>query len=86
MVHYFFSFCPLVIRPVDKTLCVGPAPAASQLCSIPCSTDCVVSSWSAWGLCIHENCHDLQGRKGEWLVSVCVSVASSVHMFILEAL
>ncbi|XP_028003996.2 thrombospondin type-1 domain-containing protein 7B [Eptesicus fuscus] len=53
-----------VFRPVDKTLCLGPAPAASQLCSIPCSTDCVVSSWSAWGLCIHENCRDLQGRKG----------------------
>ncbi|XP_015415776.1 PREDICTED: thrombospondin type-1 domain-containing protein 7B-like, partial [Myotis davidii] len=53
-----------VFRPVDKTLCLGPAPAASQLCSVPCSTDCVVSSWSAWGLCIHENCYDLQGRKG----------------------
>ncbi|EFB17554.1 hypothetical protein PANDA_015385 [Ailuropoda melanoleuca] len=26
--------------------------------------DCIVSSWSTWGLCIHENCHDPQGRKG----------------------
>ncbi|KAG8520059.1 Thrombospondin type-1 domain-containing protein 7B [Galemys pyrenaicus] len=53
--------CP---RPVEKTLCMGPAPLASQLCNIPCSTDCIVSSWSAWGLCIHENCRDPQGRKG----------------------
>uniref|UniRef100_A0A8C3XB83 Thrombospondin type-1 domain-containing protein 7B n=1 Tax=Catagonus wagneri TaxID=51154 RepID=A0A8C3XB83_9CETA len=53
-----------VSRPVEKALCLGPAPAASQLCNIPCSTDCIVSSWSAWGLCIHENCRDPQGRKG----------------------
>ncbi|XP_042804552.1 thrombospondin type-1 domain-containing protein 7B [Panthera leo] len=53
-----------VSRPVKKTLCLGPAPPASQLCNIPCSTNCIVSSWSAWGLCIHENCHDPQGRKG----------------------
>ncbi|XP_054334899.1 thrombospondin type-1 domain-containing protein 7B isoform X1 [Pongo pygmaeus] len=53
-----------VSRPVEKTLCVGPTPLPSQLCNIPCSTDCIVSSWSAWGLCIHENCHDPQGKKG----------------------
>ncbi|XP_064238873.1 thrombospondin type-1 domain-containing protein 7B [Aotus nancymaae] len=53
-----------VSRPVERTLCVGPAPSPSQLCNIPCSTDCIVSSWSAWGLCIHENCHDPQGKKG----------------------
>ncbi|XP_053070956.1 thrombospondin type-1 domain-containing protein 7B isoform X2 [Acinonyx jubatus] len=53
-----------VSRPVKKALCLGPAPPASQLCNIPCSTNCIVSSWSAWGLCIHENCHDPQGRKG----------------------
>ncbi|XP_071072572.1 thrombospondin type-1 domain-containing protein 7B isoform X2 [Dasypus novemcinctus] len=53
-----------VSRPVEKTLCVGPAPSASQLCNIPCSTDCLVSSWSAWGPCMHENCRDPQGRKG----------------------
>nr|XP_054113645.1 thrombospondin type-1 domain-containing protein 7B isoform X2 [Callithrix jacchus] len=53
-----------VSRPVERALCVGPAPSPSQLCNIPCSTDCIVSSWSAWGLCIHENCHDPQGKKG----------------------
>ncbi|XP_014637889.1 PREDICTED: thrombospondin type-1 domain-containing protein 7B-like [Ceratotherium simum simum] len=53
-----------VSRPVEKTLCLGPAPSASQLCNVPCSTDCIVSSWSAWGLCVHENCRDPQGRKG----------------------
>ncbi|XP_005315890.2 thrombospondin type-1 domain-containing protein 7B isoform X1 [Ictidomys tridecemlineatus] len=53
-----------VFRPVENALCSGPAPTASQLCSVPCSTDCIVSSWSAWGLCLHENCRDPQGRKG----------------------
>ncbi|XP_045874178.1 thrombospondin type-1 domain-containing protein 7B [Meles meles] len=53
-----------VFRPVKKTSCLGPAPSASQLCNLPCSTDCVVSSWSAWGLCVHESCRDPQGRKG----------------------
>lgn len=65
---FFFCCYSSVSRPVEKTLCLGPAPAASQLCNIPCSTDCIVSSWSAWGLCIHENCHDPQGRKGECLI------------------
>ncbi|XP_045154839.1 thrombospondin type-1 domain-containing protein 7B [Echinops telfairi] len=53
-----------VSRPVEKSLCLGPAPLASQLCNIPCSTDCLVSSWSAWGPCTHESCRDPQGRKG----------------------
>lgn len=66
-----------VSRPVAKTLCLGPAPSASQLCNIPCSTDCIMSSWSAWGLCVHENCRDPQGRKGECLVYMCFN--SSVH-------
>ncbi|XP_021054219.1 thrombospondin type-1 domain-containing protein 7B [Mus pahari] len=53
-----------VSRPVESTLCLGPAPSASQLCNVPCSTDCIVSSWSAWGPCVYENCHDPQGKKG----------------------
>ncbi|XP_040827450.1 thrombospondin type-1 domain-containing protein 7B [Ochotona curzoniae] len=53
-----------VSRPVEKTFCLGPAPPSSQLCNVPCSTDCIVSSWSAWGQCIHENCRNPQGRKG----------------------
>ncbi|XP_042638425.1 thrombospondin type-1 domain-containing protein 7B [Orycteropus afer afer] len=53
-----------VSRPVEKTLCLGPTPLASQLCNIPCSMDCIVSSWSAWGLCTQESCRDTQGRKG----------------------
>ncbi|XP_069081179.1 thrombospondin type-1 domain-containing protein 7B [Pleurodeles waltl] len=53
-----------VFRPVDQKLCAGPVPPTSQLCSIPCSADCVVSSWSAWGPCMHENCQDPLGRKG----------------------
>ncbi|XP_028628963.1 thrombospondin type-1 domain-containing protein 7B [Grammomys surdaster] len=53
-----------VSRPVESTLCLGPAPSSSQLCNVPCSTDCIVSSWSAWGPCVYENCHDPQGKKG----------------------
>ncbi|CAH2305417.1 thrombospondin type-1 domain-containing 7B [Pelobates cultripes] len=53
-----------VYRPVDQKFCVGPMPSPSQLCSIPCSTDCLLSTWSAWGPCVYENCLDYQGRKG----------------------
>ncbi|XP_051059971.1 thrombospondin type-1 domain-containing protein 7B-like [Phodopus roborovskii] len=53
-----------VSRPVESPLCLGPAPSASQLCNVPCSTACIVSSWSSWGPCVHENCHDPQGKKG----------------------
>ncbi|KAM5279638.1 thrombospondin type-1 domain-containing protein 7B [Ctenodactylus gundi] len=53
-----------VSRPVESTLCLGPAPSASQLCNVPCSTDCIVSSWSSWGPCTHDSCRDPQGRKG----------------------
>lgn len=79
--HFFFSV-HAVSRPVEKTLCLGPAPSASQLCNIPCSTDCIVSSWSAWGLCVHENCHDPQGRKGECLVCMCF-ISFQCTLFIL---
>nr|XP_045006889.1 thrombospondin type-1 domain-containing protein 7B isoform X3 [Jaculus jaculus] len=53
-----------VSRPVESTLCLGPAPSASQLCNVLCSMDCILSSWSAWSPCSHENCQDPQGRKG----------------------
>ncbi|KAG8432280.1 hypothetical protein GDO86_016793 [Hymenochirus boettgeri] len=51
-------------RPVEQRFCSGPIPSTSQLCSIPCSTDCLLSPWSAWGPCTHENCLEPQGRKG----------------------
>ncbi|OCT61032.1 thrombospondin type-1 domain-containing protein 7B isoform X2 [Xenopus laevis] len=53
-----------VYRPVDERFCVGPMPPVSQLCNILCSTDCLLTPWSAWGPCTHENCLDPQGRKG----------------------
>ncbi|KAM4697904.1 thrombospondin type-1 domain-containing protein 7B [Rhinophrynus dorsalis] len=53
-----------VYRPVEEKYCVGPAPSTSQFCSIPCSTDCLLSPWSVWGPCTHEHCQDPQGRKG----------------------
>uniref|UniRef100_A0A8C5MBU9 Thrombospondin type-1 domain-containing protein 7A n=1 Tax=Leptobrachium leishanense TaxID=445787 RepID=A0A8C5MBU9_9ANUR len=53
-----------VYRPVAPKFCVEPMPSSSQLCNVPCSTDCLLSSWSEWGPCIHENCLDHQGRKG----------------------
>lgn len=61
---FFFSFPLLVTRPVDGKLCLGPAPSASQLCNLPCPSECVVSAWAAWGPCLHENCQDRQGRRG----------------------
>ncbi|MEE6489104.1 hypothetical protein FKM82_015489 [Ascaphus truei] len=53
-----------VYRPMERKFCTGSVPSTSQLCSIPCSMDCLLSSWSGWGLCVHENCLDPQGRKG----------------------
>ncbi|KAM8933548.1 thrombospondin type-1 domain-containing protein 7B [Pelodytes ibericus] len=53
-----------VYRPVQNTFCVGTMPSPSQLCSIPCSMDCLLSAWSGWGPCVRENCLDHQGRKG----------------------
>ncbi|NWT41467.1 THS7B protein, partial [Chroicocephalus maculipennis] len=53
-----------VTRPVDGKLCLGPAPSASQLCNLPCPSECVVSAWSLWGPCLHENCQDHHGRRG----------------------
>ncbi|XP_064307110.1 thrombospondin type-1 domain-containing protein 7B isoform X2 [Phalacrocorax carbo] len=53
-----------VTRPVDGKLCLGPAPSASQLCNLPCLSECMVSAWSVWGPCLPENCQDRQGRRG----------------------
>uniref|UniRef100_A0A8C4VDA8 Thrombospondin type-1 domain-containing protein 7A n=1 Tax=Falco tinnunculus TaxID=100819 RepID=A0A8C4VDA8_FALTI len=53
-----------VTRPVDGKLCLDPPPAASQLCNLPCPSECVVSAWSAWGPCLQENCQDHHGGRG----------------------
>ncbi|XP_061210326.1 thrombospondin type-1 domain-containing protein 7B isoform X2 [Neopsephotus bourkii] len=53
-----------VTRPVDGKLCLGPAPSASQLCNLPCPSECVVSVWSVWGPCLHENCQDHHRGRG----------------------
>nr|XP_038038274.1 LOW QUALITY PROTEIN: thrombospondin type-1 domain-containing protein 7B [Anas platyrhynchos] len=53
-----------VSRPVDGKFCLGPAPSASQLCNLPCPSECEVSAWSVWGPCLPENCQDRQGRRG----------------------
>lgn len=64
---YFFNMClyfSLASKPVDLKLCTGPIPNTTQLCHIPCPTECEVSPWSAWGPCTYENCNDQQGKKG----------------------
>uniref|UniRef100_A0A8C0IEL0 Thrombospondin type-1 domain-containing protein 7A n=1 Tax=Bubo bubo TaxID=30461 RepID=A0A8C0IEL0_BUBBB len=53
-----------VTRPVDGKLCLGPAPSASKLCNVLCPAECVVSAWSVWGPCLHENCQDHHGGRG----------------------
>ncbi|XP_023806239.1 thrombospondin type-1 domain-containing protein 7B isoform X2 [Oryzias latipes] len=54
-----------VSRPVDGRLCDGnEPPLAVQSCSVPCQHHCVLSQWSSWGPCIHENCKEPQGKKG----------------------
>lgn len=61
----FSSLVCSVSRPVDGRLCDGnEPPLAVQSCSVPCQHHCVLSQWSSWGPCIHENCKEPQGKKG----------------------
>ncbi|XP_036396447.1 thrombospondin type-1 domain-containing protein 7B [Megalops cyprinoides] len=53
-----------VSRPVSSRLCAGDTPSAVQPCSIPCPEQCLLSHWSAWGPCLHDNCMEPQGKKG----------------------
>ncbi|KAM4608386.1 thrombospondin type-1 domain-containing protein 7B [Polymixia lowei] len=55
-----------VSRPVSTRLCAGgdPPPPAVHRCSVPCPQDCLLSPWSSWGACLHDNCEEPQGRKG----------------------
>uniref|UniRef100_A0AAQ6I9L7 Thrombospondin type-1 domain-containing protein 7A n=1 Tax=Anabas testudineus TaxID=64144 RepID=A0AAQ6I9L7_ANATE len=51
--------------PVNARLCAGEEPpSAVQHCSIPCQQHCLLSEWSAWGPCLHDNCKEPQGKKG----------------------
>uniref|UniRef100_A0A6Q2XA47 Thrombospondin type-1 domain-containing protein 7A n=1 Tax=Esox lucius TaxID=8010 RepID=A0A6Q2XA47_ESOLU len=52
-------------RPVNGRLCAGSdIPSSVQRCSILCPQPCLLSSWSSWGTCLHDNCLEPQGRKG----------------------
>uniref|UniRef100_A0A3B1IIX4 Thrombospondin type-1 domain-containing protein 7A n=1 Tax=Astyanax mexicanus TaxID=7994 RepID=A0A3B1IIX4_ASTMX len=53
-----------VSRPVSSDLCDGPVPSAVQSCSLHCPQACLLSLWSSWGSCLHDNCLESQGRKG----------------------
>ncbi|XP_019738101.1 thrombospondin type-1 domain-containing protein 7B isoform X2 [Hippocampus comes] len=54
-----------VSRPVTARLCGGQeAPVAIKNCSIPCQHRCLLSRWSPWGSCVHDNCKDPEGKKG----------------------
>uniref|UniRef100_A0A8D2ZLL0 Thrombospondin type-1 domain-containing protein 7A n=1 Tax=Scophthalmus maximus TaxID=52904 RepID=A0A8D2ZLL0_SCOMX len=55
-----------VSRPVNARLCAAAVepPSAVQPCSVSCQNRCLLSQWSAWGACLHDNCKDPQGKKG----------------------
>ncbi|XP_072253400.1 thrombospondin type-1 domain-containing protein 7B [Leuresthes tenuis] len=54
-----------VSRPVNARLCEGAEPPlAIQNCSVPCQHHCLLSQWSQWSACLHENCKEPQGKKG----------------------
>ncbi|XP_056290680.1 thrombospondin type-1 domain-containing protein 7B isoform X1 [Pseudoliparis swirei] len=54
-----------VSRPVNARLCAGEEPPlAVHHCSIPCQHQCLLSKWSPWGACLHDNCKEPQGKKG----------------------
>ncbi|XP_074550525.1 thrombospondin type-1 domain-containing protein 7B [Halichoeres trimaculatus] len=54
-----------VSRPVEAKLCAGEdPPSAVQQCSIPCQLPCLLSQWSPWSACVHDDCKEPQGKKG----------------------
>uniref|UniRef100_A0A8C6TPE6 Thrombospondin, type I, domain containing 7Ba n=1 Tax=Neogobius melanostomus TaxID=47308 RepID=A0A8C6TPE6_9GOBI len=54
-----------VSRPVSARLCAAEKPPSSvQSCSLPCQHHCLLSAWSDWGPCLHDNCKEPQGKKG----------------------
>ncbi|CAJ1071311.1 thrombospondin type-1 domain-containing protein 7B [Xyrichtys novacula] len=54
-----------VSRPVDARLCAGlEPPLAVQQCFLPCQLPCLLSQWSPWSSCVHDNCKEPQGKKG----------------------
>ncbi|KAG8000762.1 Thrombospondin type-1 domain-containing protein 7B [Nibea albiflora] len=55
----------IMSRPVNVRLCAGEEPpSAIQNCSIPCQHHCLLSQWSSWGACLHDNCKEPQGKRG----------------------
>lgn len=61
-----FLFVCLVSRPVNSRLCAAEEPpSAVQHCSIPCQHRCLLSQWSPWGACLHDNCKEPQGKRGK---------------------
>ncbi|XP_073401660.1 thrombospondin type-1 domain-containing protein 7B isoform X1 [Dendrobates tinctorius] len=53
-----------VFRPAELEFCEKPAPSTVQLCNVPCPSDCLLTPWTEWGPCRHENCLEPHGRKG----------------------
>ncbi|XP_062384557.1 thrombospondin type-1 domain-containing protein 7B-like [Sardina pilchardus] len=52
------------LRPVRRDLCSGPLPSLVQSCSITCPQLCLLSDWSEWGPCVHDECAESQGKRG----------------------
>ncbi|XP_076158659.1 thrombospondin type-1 domain-containing protein 7B [Alosa pseudoharengus] len=52
------------LRPVRRDLCSGPLPSMVQSCSITCPQLCLLSDWSEWGPCVHDECFESQGKRG----------------------
>ncbi|XP_024919574.1 thrombospondin type-1 domain-containing protein 7B [Cynoglossus semilaevis] len=52
-------------RPVSSRHCAAlEPPLAVQRCSVPCQNQCLLTPWSSWSGCRHDNCEEPQGRKG----------------------
>ncbi|KTF84220.1 hypothetical protein cypCar_00007745 [Cyprinus carpio] len=54
-----------VNRPVGRNLCTGSLPLLAESCFIPCQKHCPLTPWSPWGPCLHDNCLEPQGRRGD---------------------
>ncbi|XP_063067955.1 thrombospondin type-1 domain-containing protein 7B-like [Engraulis encrasicolus] len=52
------------LRPVRRDLCSGPFPPLVQNCSTSCPEPCLLSHWSEWGPCVHDDCSEVPGKRG----------------------
>lgn len=56
-------------KPVEHWLCpTASKPTTSDICNVPCETDCQLSEWSHWSHCHGDCTKDKVGKTIYWLL------------------